>query len=226
MADDPELAEFDGHARLFPLPGFVLFPHVVKPLHIFEPRYREMVEDALDSDRLIALVLLKPNWEEDYAGTPEIHDIGCLGRIINEQRLPDGKFNILVRGLCRVRFEAEIPASKLYRVARSSVLPDPPHPDVPALRRALAEAVAGWLPPQGAAVAQLKALLEGDPPLGSLCDILTFALPLGPEIKQSLLEELDIDQRAHRLIDELRAGPEQLPMPSERPKFPPDFSVN
>jgi Lon protease-like protein len=170
--------------------------------------------------------LLKPGWESDYEGHPEVYDIACLGRIVNEQRLPDGKFNILVRGLCRLRIESELPTVKLYRTVQGWPLPDSGHPDVPSLRQALAEASQRWVPPQGPGMEQLQALFQGEPPLGALCDILAFALPLGVEIKQTILEELDIEQRAHRLIDELQAGPELLHMPSERPKFPPDFSMN
>jgi Lon protease-like protein len=226
MSDDLELHDFDGVTRLFPLPNFVMFPHVVKPLHIFEERYRQMTQDALDSDNLLTIVLLKPHSEEEYAGEPEIHDTACLVRIINDQRLPDGKFNILVRGLCRLRIEAEIPTSKLYRIAQGWPMPDTAHPDSPSIRRALADGVRRWVPAQGQAIKQLQELLDDAPPLGSLVDILSFALPLAPELKQELLEELDIETRARKLIDALREGPEQLPMPRERPKFPPDFSVN
>src|SRR5438874_11474896 len=99
LAFDP--AEFSGKVRLFPLPNLVLFPHVMQPLHIFEPRYRQLTEDALDGDRLITLVLPLPGWEKDYADKPALHSIGCVGKIMAEQRLEDGRFNILLRGLAR-----------------------------------------------------------------------------------------------------------------------------
>lgn len=226
MSEDLELGDFEGTARLFPLPDFVMFPHVVKPLHIFEPRYRQMTEDALDDDRLIALVLLKPHSAEEYAGAPDIHDTACLARIINDQKLGDGRFNILVRGLCRLRVEAETPSVRPYRLAQGWPMPDGPHPDSTSLRRALADGVRRWVPPQGAALKQLQELLDDQPPLGSLTDILAFALPLAASLKQELLEELDIEARARRLVDALREGPEELPMPREKPKFPPDFSLN
>src|SRR6266436_1472543 len=96
MSDDPSpLANFTGHARLFPLPNLVFFPQVMQPLHIFEPRYRQMTADALAGDRLIALVLPKPGWEKDYADKPALHSIACLGRIMAEQALDDGRYNIL-----------------------------------------------------------------------------------------------------------------------------------
>ena len=84
---------------IFPLPNAVLFPNVFLPLHIFEPRYREMVADALQGDRIIGMVLLRPGWEPDYDGRPAIYPIGCAGVITNAERLPDGRFNIVLRGM-------------------------------------------------------------------------------------------------------------------------------
>src|SRR5947209_17017865 len=99
MSDEQNpLAKFDGTARLFPLPNLVLFPQVIQPLHIFEPRYRQMTADALDDDRLIALALLQPGWEPDYGGTPPLFASACLGKIVADQCLPDGRFNLLLRG--------------------------------------------------------------------------------------------------------------------------------
>src|SRR5437763_9199059 len=95
-------------ARLFPLPNVVLFPHVMLPLHIFEPRYRQMTADALAGDRLLALVLLRPGWEADYEGRPLLHAMACLGKIVADQRLPDGRYNLLLRGLCRGRLVNEM----------------------------------------------------------------------------------------------------------------------
>lgn len=224
--DDLSLHSFDGRTRLFPLPGFVMFPHVLKPLHVFEPRYRQMTEDALASDHLISIVLLKPHTPEEYLGNPPIHDTACLCRIINSQRLEDGRFNILVRGLCRLRIEAEIPSTKLYRLAQGWPLPDSPVPDDPHLRALLGEYVRRWVPVGGQAIRQLEELFRQQMPFGVLLDVLSFALPLEPEVKQTLLEEPDVETRARKLLSALKDGPEPLPMPRERPKFPPEFSIN
>src|SRR5437762_11320055 len=118
------LKNFRGTARLFPLPNLVLFPSVIQPLHIFEPRYRQMMADALDDDRLMALVLLRPGWEEDYHKRPPVHAVACLGRIFQEQRLADGRYNLLLQGLARARVVAEVPSPRLYRVARLELLAD------------------------------------------------------------------------------------------------------
>ena len=95
MTDRFDYHEFAGVARLFPLPNLVLFPHVVQPLRIFEPRYKQMTEHALTSDRLIAIVLIQPKPMVPYAGRPAIFEIGCLGRIIHEERQPNGEFHLL-----------------------------------------------------------------------------------------------------------------------------------
>ncbi len=101
---------------LFPLPNVVLFPNVCLPLHIFEPRYREMVSDALDGDRIIGMVLLRPGWEGDYEGRPAIYPVGCAGLISHAERLSDGRYNIVLRGLEKFRVVREDP-ERAYRVA-------------------------------------------------------------------------------------------------------------
>ena len=106
---------------IFPLPNVVLFPSALLPLHIFEPRYRAMVADALESERLIGLVMLRPGWESHYDGTPEVYPIGCAGFITHADRLPDGRFNIMLRGLEKFRILDERPAREgveRYRIAR------------------------------------------------------------------------------------------------------------
>ena len=92
---------------LFPLPNVVLFPNVFLPLHIFEPRYREMVADALASDRMIGMVLLRPGWDRDYEGRPPVYPIGCSGVMTHVEKLPDGRYNLVLRGLERFRILAE-----------------------------------------------------------------------------------------------------------------------
>ena len=76
---------------IFPLPNVVLFPNVFLPLHIFEPRYREMVADAVASDRMIGMVLLRPGWQGDYEGRPPVFPVGCSGVITHVDKLEDGQ---------------------------------------------------------------------------------------------------------------------------------------
>ena len=109
---------------IFPLPNVVLFPNVFLPLHIFEPRYRAMVADALDEDRIIGMVLLRPGWENDYEGRPPVFPIGCAGLITHQERLPDGRYNIVLRGLQKFRILGE-EGGRSYRVARVETIHEP-----------------------------------------------------------------------------------------------------
>jgi Lon protease-like protein len=225
MSDLFPLAEFAGKVRLFPLPNLVFFPQVMQPLHIFEPRYRQMTADALEGDRLIALVLPRPGWEKDYAGNPAIHAVACLGRILAEQKLDDGRFNILLRGTARIRVLEEIAGETLYRVARCEVLHEVPIADEGRSlfwRTTLIDKAPRWLPKQTEIADQFGKLLQSDLPLGALCDILAFALPLDAEFKQALLEELRVEARLQALHDFLDVSQAAA---SQR-KFPPEFSVN
>jgi Lon protease-like protein len=227
MSDFAPLLNYAGQARLFPLPNLVFFPHVMQPLHIFEPRYRQMTADALAGDRLIALVLPQAGWEKDYAGQPQIHSIACLGRILADHRLEDGRFNILLRGQARIRILQEITDNKLYRTARIEVLHETPMADSVLARRwrkRLMRKAPSWLPKQEEVVAQVHNLLQSDLGLGTLCDILAFALPLEAEFKQALLEELDVGIRMQRLHDYLDAKPAGVQAAPRA--FPPEFSVN
>jgi len=235
MSDDlAALSHFNGTARLFPLPNLVLFPYVVQPLHIFEPRYRQMTRDALAGDRLIAMVLLRPGWEADYQGRPSLHPVACLGRVLAEQRLDDGRYNLLLRGLRRVRILEEIPTEALYRTAHVELLADQPPADGKVrrdLRRRLAETVPVWFAGQAKVIAQFQKLFQGELDLGTLCDVLSFALPLDIEFKQTLLATLSVEDRVRRLLRQLAAQkPPALaaaPAPAEAPrKFPPEFSSN
>jgi Lon protease-like protein len=117
-------ADFSGTVRLFPLPNLVLFPHVMQPLHIFEPRYRELLEDALAGDQLIAMALLRPGWEDDYEGRPPIYPVACLGRIATHHRLEDGTYNVLLLGARRVRLLREVDPARSFRRARVEVFED------------------------------------------------------------------------------------------------------
>ena len=108
---------------LFPLPNVVLFPHVFLPLHIFEPRYREMVADAMDGDRLIGMVLLRDGWQRHAGPSPPIYPVGCAGRITQVASLPDGRYNIVLRGVGRFRVQDE-DDSRAYRIATIDVIAD------------------------------------------------------------------------------------------------------
>jgi Lon protease-like protein len=113
---------------LFPLPNVVLFPNVCLPLHIFEPRYRDMTADALAGDRIIGMVLLRPGWEGNYDGRPASYDVGCAGLITHAEKLDDGRYNVVLRGMEKFRVIRE-DYQRSYRRA-----------DVQAIHEALSEA--------------------------------------------------------------------------------------
>jgi uncharacterized protein len=229
MSDDlSALSTFGGTARLFPLPNVVLYPHVIQPLHVFEPRYRQMAADALAGDRLIAMVLLREEWESDYEGRPALHPVACIGKIITDQRLADGRYNLLLRGLSRVRLVEELSLGKLYRTARVELLQDrsaPAGETAQRLRRQLSRLVMKWFKALAWDPEQLRKLVKSDLPLGTLCDLLSFVLPLDVSVKQRALEELHVEQRVLELIPHLRAETPAPQTAAARP-FPPEFSQN
>ncbi len=108
---------------IFPLPNVVLFPNVFLPLHIFEPRYRAMLADALAGDRIIGMTLLQPGYEADYQGRPRVYPVGCAGVITHSERLPDGRSNLVLRGIEKFRILDE-DTSREYRLARVQPLPE------------------------------------------------------------------------------------------------------
>jgi Lon protease-like protein len=224
MTDSDSLVDFSGVARLFPLPNLVLFPHVVQGLHIFEPRYRELMADALADDRLMALVLLRPGWEEEYEREPAIESVACLGRVSWHEKLPDGRYNLRLQGLSRVKIIQELPTNHLYRTAHVELLPDRTlgsPAESSTLRKSLAAEVLPRFEPEGQAHKQLRELFDGEMSLGQLCDVLAYALPLPMEIKQALLMEAIAEHRIATMVDALRASAAR----ADR-RFPPDFSSN
>lgn len=108
---------------IFPLPSVVLFPNAFLPLHIFEARYRAMVNDALGGNRIIGMVLLQPKYEVNYEGRPPVFAVGCAGAITHAEPLGDGRLNIVLRGIERFRVTGE-DSSRSYRIAHVDPLRD------------------------------------------------------------------------------------------------------
>lgn len=226
------LNDFRGTVRLFPLPNLVLFPHAVAPLHLFEPRYVAMMEEALATDQLIAMALLLPGWEADYEGRPPLAKVVCVGRIVTHARLPDGRFNLLLAGVQRAALVRELPPVKLFREAEVTLLDDV-YPDADAerrvrLREELREIVARRLPAAAAVREQFEQLMSRPLPLGTLVDVIAHAVSWPVELKQQLLEELDVDRRATLLLERLRNWGESPFSPNAPPawQYPPKFSDN
>lgn len=186
---------------LFPLPNVVFFPKTYLPLHIFEPRYREMVLDAATSGQCIGMALLKEGWEAQYYQNPPIFATGCVGRMASLQKLPDGRSNILLQGIERYEVREEF-YDKPYReatVALKSRIEDPGDID-PALRAHVLELVQDYTrTSEEAAALQVFARQEiGDE---VLINSLSGTLDCSPLEKQFLLEADTLYQQARRLCD-------------------------
>jgi Lon protease-like protein len=218
----------EGLVRLFPLPNLVLLPHVIQPLHVFEPRYRQLIGDSLADDRQFAMALLRPGWEDSYHKRPPLFPAVCLGRIYQEEILFDGRYNLLLHARRRARILEEVSTDRLYRTARVRWLDDTPV-EAQGVERALAQrlgrVLTAWFTQQATTSAQIRQLLKSELPLGTICDVLAFALPLPLEEKQELLDEPRVEARVRRVLAFLEA---QLAQTEPRParRFPPEFSAN
>jgi Lon protease-like protein len=184
---------------VFPLPNVVLFPNVFLPLHIFEPRYREMVADALAGDRLVGMALLRPGFEADYEGRPDVYPIGCAGLITFSEQHPDGRYNIVLRGLEKFRILEE-EAGRSYRVARiEPLLEQLSEADRAVIRAERRRLEALLVPqPQGRGV---DPAMPPSMPDEDLVNALAQYLDLEPVEKQALLEREGIVARCRSLID-------------------------
>jgi ATP-dependent Lon protease len=196
-----DLAPALSELPLFPLPT-VLFPGAMLPLHIFEPRYRRMIRDALESHRALAVVLIKDPTVVDERGHPAIAEVAGAGVIVDHAELPSGRFNVLVRGRARVRL-SELPFIEPYRRARATILNSPsidvPPSDVSALI--------------SAASAFTNRVRERDPsfefplPHGAaatqIADLCAHHLVLDARERQQILETLDPVERVRRVAESL-----------------------
>ena len=184
---------------IFPLPGVVLLPGTLLPLHIFEPRYRAMVADALETDRTIGMAMWKSGAEGD-AGEPRIHEVGGAGEIVESERLDDGRYNIVLEGRFRYRVLDEAPAAP-YRIARVAEIPARPLED--AQRDRIVAAAAESFAPLARAI--------GLPPLPSetlaperLASEIALRLRYAPIELQAFLETDSLAERFETLMTRIR----------------------
>lgn len=192
-------AQLPDSIPLFPLPDVTLFPNTTQPFHIFEPRYRSMIEDALAGDSIIGMVLLQPGFEPEYEGRPPVYGVGCAGRIVSSQRLPDGRYNVLLSGMTKFRILGE-DHSRLYRLAGVESIPEVVPPEARALltrrRRQLEEALRA-----AALGSEIPSLALSDE---EAIDGLSLSLQLAPAQRQELLEAPGPLQRALMLAGLVR----------------------
>ena len=203
-----ELPEGEFLLPLFPLPNLVFFPHTRLPLHVFEPRYRQLLADAVATDQRLGIVLLRPGWEADYFGAPPIHSCGTVGHVEQAVPLEDGRFNILLRGDVRFRVMDEVLRDP-YRKARVQAQPQ----QVLAAEKAYAQRT--WLANLSRQYLQYLPLQDSVPEiqiagLEALTNALIMSLNLDIEEKQRLLEHDDLLQRAEDVGRELETRIESL----------------
>lgn len=214
-------AKSDYEVRLFPLPGTVFFPHNALPLQIFESRYREMFEHAIEGDRLITMATLLPGYEDQYYSRPKISTNVCIGHVKAHERTNDGRFNFILIGLRRAQVLHEIEPVRSYRRAMVQLLEGEDD------GTSVADAAADELIQRLEAIALgfenvVKEFRSETISTAALTDVVAFNLPLGLESKLNLLAETDPQARLQML---LRA----LPEPSKNARggeFPPRFSGN
>jgi Lon protease-like protein len=218
VGSDDALAAALKHLPMFPLPKVVLFPHALMPLHIFEDRYRSMTRDILAGSRFLSVSMIAPG-ETDAAEKPAVQRIAGVGEIMMAHELPDGRYNLVVRGRGRIRIDEELPSDRPYRVVAATLLPDLPALDGRELRdadqslRALIGQLAASIPEGGELLQQVAAAQETP---AELVDVIAAALIDDANLRQRLLETRDIAKRLERVSTEVVAmtGRVGTPRPS------------
>lgn len=201
---------------IFPLPNVTLFPKTVLPLHIFESRYREMAEACLNGDRLIGVPLLREGWQKDYFGEPPIHKIFGVGKVCEHERLDDGRFNLIVEGMYRVRLITEYPTEP-YRTARTFVLQDQRLDDRRNETTEVREELFAACRELSKILPKYSSLIQGawaiHPHPGIVVDSLASTLVLDAYDRQSILEESDpirrmklVNIQVRRILHEIEQG--------------------
>ena len=193
------LDSFSGIVPVFPLSTVVFFPNTLLPLHIFEQRYRDMLTDTLNSEKAIVMALLKPGWEKNYYENPEVFDIAGMGKIVSSETFKDGRSNIVLYGLKRIKI-MEIIEEKPYRKAKVEILEDRKITFDSDYRERLNQLITDWNSMLGDKEKKHKISINTLLPLENLTDVLASVLITNVFEKQQLLEETDVEIRAEKLV--------------------------
>jgi Lon protease-like protein len=187
--------------KVFPLPQVVLLPGAAVPLHIFEPRYRELVKDALATDGVFALAQVQPGQEPLLAGAPTLEPMLCVGVIGPHEALEDGRYNLVLVGLTRARVVRELPREHLYREVEAELVEDGPVEEAAEtnLRQAVVELVARVPLEVGQRVAQVTSRVSG----GALADVVASTFMQDVPRRYEVLCETDAQQRVEVVTEEL-----------------------
>ena len=222
--------DFDGTVRLFPLRDVVLFPGIVQAFNIFEPRYRKMMEDCLDSDQLITMATVDPNGDKLPDGQPAIEPVVCIGRVLSSTKLEDGNYNLFLIGVKRAIIKTEVDTALPYRVAEVEVREDD-------FEEHLGDGVSREL-----ILSKFSELLELIPgsndqvlnqfsskglPLCRLVDMVCYASGMAPRDQLRVLSTMGLKCRGALLLSLLDDRIQEVQHNSDsKPRFPPEFSLN
>ncbi len=186
--------------KIFPLPSVVLLPGSALPLHIFEPRYRALVKDSVESDRLFAMAQVIPGQER--AAQPELESMLCIGTIAMHELLEDGRSNLVLAGVVRARVVRELPQTKPYREVEAELLVDQTlasdDPDELMIKSALLELIARLPTEVGERIAQVTSRVSG----GALADVMAAAVMDDVARRYEVLCELDVRTRMRIVAEE------------------------
>lgn len=228
LSDNALPEDFTGIVRLFPLPNVVLFPGVIQGLHIFEPRYRKMTEDAIASDQLITMSLPEMTPDVDLQLSPPLREHVCIGKILTHNLLEDGRYNLLVMGVQRARLVEEIVGDLPYRTGRVELFKETCHATVEQVSRSRKLLVSMFLKHSKSVgnfdEDMIANLANPELPFGMFVDLICYSINPGVEFLQQVLRTTDVWQRCELLMKKMDLQP---PGPETgKPKFPPGFSEN
>ena len=202
-----ELPEISHGIPVFPLPGITLFPHTQLPLHIFEDRYRALMEDTLkkpDTEHCFAMGTLADGTSNETLGDPPVHRFAGVGRITEYSRMPDGRYALVLRGIGRVRLTHENSIVRGYRVFGAEWQPDiRPSPEGSWERNLSVEVKALALALLREQAEKFRGMLSEHVDLGALVDMICGYLPFPPEFKLQQMEARNVIERAARTISQL-----------------------
>ncbi len=210
-----KIDDFSGTIPLFPLSTVVLFPNTLLPLHIFEPRYKQMFNDVINAERMIGMALLKPGWQSNYYGNPDIFQIVGMGKVVSSETLDDGKLNIVLYGLRRVKIK-EIVKDNPYRLARVDIINNINENGEETHRVRIEELISRWNFFLDRKEKSHKINVNANLPLDSLTD--SVATLIYPNVfdRQKLLEEQNVQKRAEMIIKDLETRIEVISITTKK----------
>lgn len=195
---------------IFPLDSVALLPQQAIPLHVFEPRYRQMIGRVLDTTGQFALATFAGNrWKQEYHGRPPLRPAVCVAQIVQHEKTDDGRFAVMVQGVCRAKIVEEMPAEegRLYREARLEPVGLDENADpleLEEVRTLLDELLSeGPLTRMAAAEPVLKFIRDPDVPAAAILELAAVSLIHRQDLLYRLLQEAELGARARLVLDEL-----------------------